>query len=84
MKHVDIALYVLRLNYSKRSFKSNLRKLVNQSGFTHMGVIVNAVQSVHSYGYGYGYGYGYYDTDSKERTSKYDALKSKLKFNFKK
>ena len=63
MKHVDIALYVLRLNYSKRSFKANLHRLVEQANFKHMGIIVNAVQDIHSYGYGYGY--GYYENDSQ-------------------
>jgi tyrosine-protein kinase Etk/Wzc len=65
MKHVDIALYVLRINYSKRSFKANLHRLMEQGSFKHMGVIVNAVQNVHTYGYGYGYGYGYYENDKK-------------------
>ena len=66
MKHVDIALYVLRINYSKRSFKANIHRLLEQANFKHMGIIVNAVQSVHTYGYGYGYGYGYYDHDTKK------------------
>ena len=66
MKHVDIALYVLRINYSKRSFKANLNKLVQTANFKQMGVIVNAVQNVHTYGYGYGYGYGYYENGKKE------------------
>ncbi len=66
MKHVDIALYVLRINYSKRSFKANLHRLVEQANFKHMGIIVNAVQNVHTYGYGYGYGYGYYENDKKK------------------
>ncbi len=82
MKHVDIALYVLRINYSKRSFKANLNKLVQTANFKQMGVIVNAVQNVHTYGYGYGYGYGYYDNGKKERSSKtfIDWLKKRLKF----
>jgi len=66
MKHVDVALYVLRINYSKRSFKANLNKLVQTANFKQMGVIVNAVQNVHTYGYGYGYGYGYYENGKKE------------------
>lgn len=66
MKHVDIALYVLRINYSKRSFKANLNKLAQTANFKQMGVIVNAVQNVHTYGYGYGYGYGYYENGKKE------------------
>ncbi|MDB5273694.1 MAG: polysaccharide biosynthesis tyrosine autokinase [Chitinophagaceae bacterium] len=66
MKHVDVALYVLRINYSKRSFKANLNKLVQTANFKQMGVIVNAVQNIHTYGYGYGYGYGYYENGKKE------------------
>ena len=68
MRHVDIALYVLRINYSKRSFKSNLNKLAQTANFKQMGVIVNAVQNVHTYGYGYGYGYGYYENGKKENS----------------
>jgi tyrosine-protein kinase Etk/Wzc len=70
MRHVDIALYVLRINYSKRSFKANLNKLVQTANFKQMGVIVNAVQNIHTYGYGYGYGYGYYENGKKEAVGK--------------
>ncbi|MDB5258141.1 MAG: polysaccharide biosynthesis tyrosine autokinase [Chitinophagaceae bacterium] len=81
MKHVDVALYVLRINYSKRSFKANLNKLVQTANFKQMGVIVNAVQNVHTYGYGYGYGYGYYENGKKETAGKtfVDWLKKVLK-----
>lgn len=81
MKHVDLALYVLRINYSKRSFKANLNKLVQTANFKQMGVIVNAVQNIHTYGYGYGYGYGYYENGKKEPTGKtfVDWLKKSLK-----
>ncbi|MBC7485764.1 MAG: polysaccharide biosynthesis tyrosine autokinase [Cytophagaceae bacterium] len=81
MKHVDLALYVLRINYSKRSFKANLNKLVQTANFKQMGVIVNAVQNIHTYGYGYGYGYGYYENGNKESAGKtfVDWLKKVLK-----
>jgi tyrosine-protein kinase Etk/Wzc len=80
MRHVDIALYVLRINYSKRSFKANLNKLVQTTNFKQMGVIVNAVQNVHTYGYGYGYGYGYYENGKKEGSiGILDWLKKALK-----
>jgi len=81
MKHVDIALYVLRINYSKRSFKANIHRLIEQAHFKHMGIIVNAVQSVHTYGYGYGYGYGYYENDKKKPSHKtlLDWVKNILK-----
>lgn len=81
MKHVDIALYVLRINYSKRSFKANLNKLFQTANFKQMGVIVNAVQNVHTYGYGYGYGYGYYENGKKDSygTTFIEWLKKRLK-----
>jgi capsular exopolysaccharide synthesis family protein len=81
MKHVDVALYVLRINFSKRSFKANLNKIVQTANFKQMGVIVNAVQNVHTYGYGYGYGYGYYENakDASRYSSMIEWLKKLLK-----
>lgn len=68
MKKADVQVYVVRANYSKKSSKNTINKLVKNTGFSNLCVILNAVNSYSNVGYGYGntYGYGYYDEDSKQ------------------
>jgi len=63
MKKSDIQFYVVRANYSKRSFVKSIDKLRGMNQFNQLSVIFNGVNS--SAGYGYGYGYGYYEESSK-------------------
>ncbi len=70
MKKADLQLYVVRCDYSKRSFVKSIENLRRMNRFTGLTMIFNSVKSAgkgygHGHGYGYGYGYGYYD-DSKE------------------
>jgi len=59
MQYTDINLIVFRENYAKKSFVTDLNHLVKQHNLTHIGIVINSVESSSSsYGYGYGYGYG--------------------------
>lgn len=67
MKQADIPIYVVRANYSKKNVKNTINKLVKNTGFSNLCVILNALKTFNSYGYGYtsNYGYGYYEQESK-------------------
>jgi capsular exopolysaccharide synthesis family protein len=65
MQKVDMPLYVVKANYSKRMFTKNINRLVESNNFTNLAVILNAVKKTGT-GYGYGYGYGgYYEDEPK-------------------
>lgn len=67
MLHIaDITLYLLRANYSKRTFLTGIQRLKEENALDNLGIVINDIDYglVHGYGYGYGYGskgYGYYD-----------------------
>ena len=61
MRYADTSLIVFRANYAKKSFLSDLNKLVEKHKLSHIGILLNGAQAsteLHGYGYGYGYGYG--------------------------
>lgn len=65
MKMSDLQFYIVRADYSKRSFSKSVDNLKKINRFSNLTVIFNSLNTgSKSYGYGYGYGYGYYD-DSK-------------------
>ena len=68
MKHVDIPIYVLRADYSKRSYVKSVNTLSMNNKFQNLTAILNSVKSNknqgYGYGYGYGYGQGYYEEDN--------------------
>ncbi|MDX1903927.1 MAG: polysaccharide biosynthesis tyrosine autokinase [Thermonemataceae bacterium] len=66
MQQVDVRLFVLRSNYSRRPFAKNLQRLIKLHQIPRAGLILNSVEAKGSYGYGYGYGYGYYEEHSKK------------------
>lgn len=71
MRKVDLPIYVVRAEYSKKGFEKNINKLVRQHGFKNISVILNAFNNMlgsygYGYQYGYGYGYGYYSEQEKE------------------
>jgi len=71
MRKVDLPIYVVRSEYSKKGFEKNINKLVRNHGFKNISVILNAFNNVlsgygYGYQYGYGYGYGYYSEQDKE------------------
>lgn len=60
MSKVDLSIYIVRANYSKRNFIGNINRLYHDNQLTNLTIIVNdADASGTAYGYGYGYGYGY-------------------------
>lgn len=64
MKKVDLPMYVVRSEYSKKSYLKSTHSLIQNNGFDNLSVIFNA-SSGHGR-YGYGYGQGYYDEDVKK------------------
>ncbi len=60
MKKADLAIYIVRANYSRKAFLKTLERLVRVNQFKNISVILNAVPKTS----GNGYGYGYYDEKS--------------------
>ena len=54
----DLNLIVLRANYSKKEFISNINQFVDDHDL-NAGIILNGVELKEKAGYGYGYGYDY-------------------------
>jgi len=63
MKKADIAVYVIRADYSRKDFVNTLNRLAKTNRFNNLSVVLNSVQITNKKGYGYGYGYGkgYYE-----------------------
>lgn len=60
MKKADLPIYVVRADYSKRSYLKSVHSLISNNKFEHLSVVLNGVKSGKG-SYGYGYGYGYYE-----------------------
>jgi len=60
MEYVDINLYVLRANYSKKIYLETLHENVKMHQLTNVGIILNDVNFKEGH-YGYYYQYGYYE-----------------------
>lgn len=71
MRKSDLQLYVVRADYSKRSFVKSIDGLKNVNRFKNLSVIFNSLKPSgrggygYGHGHGYGYGYGYYDETKK-------------------
>ncbi|MFY0626456.1 MAG: polysaccharide biosynthesis tyrosine autokinase [Reichenbachiella sp.] len=63
MKKCDLPIYVVRSEYSRKSYAKAAQRLIQNNHFNHISVILNSVRSKGQYGYGYSYGQGYYDDD---------------------
>lgn len=64
MKISDLQLYIVRADYSKRSFTKSIDNLKKINQFSNLTVIFNSLSAnskSYGHGYGYGYGYGYYE-----------------------
>ena len=82
LQKADFPIYVVKANYSKRSYIYNIDKLYNENNLRYLSIILNNVDPSitgagksrgHTYGYGYGYDnsrHGYYDFEEPVKTSK--------------
>ncbi len=68
MKHADLAIYVFRVNYSRKDFLSNLQRIVNINKFSNITTLLNALPSTGENRYGYGY---YEESSTKQRFKKF-------------
>lgn len=59
MRKADVPIYIVRANYSRKTFLKNLNRLMRNNQFGRMCTILNDAQAQGASGYGYGYGYGY-------------------------
>lgn len=71
MRKVDLPVYVVRAQVSKKGYEKNINRLVKVHGFKTLSVVLNAFSNTlggygYGYQYGYGYGYGYYSEQEKE------------------
>lgn len=55
MQKADLPIYVIRADFSKRSFIQNVNRILGTSKFNNLSLILNATTSNET-GYGYGYG----------------------------
>ncbi len=68
MKKADLSIYVVRANYSKRDFLSNLDRISGINKLQNIAVVLNALPTS-----GKTYGYGYYQEDG-QRTNRLSKL----------
>jgi tyrosine-protein kinase Etk/Wzc len=78
MRKADLPIYVVRSDYSKKSYAKNINKLVKTHGFHKLSVVLNGLDNFASYGYGYGYGYEYYTDDHPDKALDSSWLRSLL------
>jgi len=71
MKKSDLPIYVVRSEYSKKSYLKSVNRLISNQKFRDLSIIFNSVGSEGSYGYGYGYGSGYYVEEESWAKSKF-------------
>ncbi|GAB4235850.1 MAG: tyrosine-protein kinase [Ekhidna sp.] len=76
MKNSDIQLYIVRADYSKRSFTKVLNDLKDSGQFSNLTTILNGIDNTPVYGYGYGYGHGYYEEEKSKRKKIASSLRS--------
>ncbi|MGL1885291.1 MAG: polysaccharide biosynthesis tyrosine autokinase [Reichenbachiella sp.] len=70
MKKSDLPMYVVRSDYSRKSYLKSVHRLISNQRFEHLSVIFNSVGNQGDYGYGYGDGGGYYQEDDLPTSSK--------------
>ncbi len=71
-KQANLPIYVLKANYSKRRFLSNVDFLQNKKKIQHINLVLNGIdmkltRNSYQYGYGYGYGYGKYGEERQKK-----------------
>jgi capsular exopolysaccharide synthesis family protein len=67
MHYVDINIYIVRADYSKKEFLQNLKKFDHIEKIPNLGIVLNDVKRKKGhYGYYSGYGDGYYDEKKRK------------------
>jgi tyrosine-protein kinase Etk/Wzc len=79
MRKADVPIYIVRANYSRKSFLKNMNRLMQNNQFTRMCTILNDAKAEGSYGYGYGYGYGSYGMGYYEEPVQKPTLGQRIK-----
>jgi len=74
MKRANLPIYVVRADYSKKSYIKSVHSLISNHRFKNLSVIFNSVKFSKSHGYGYGYGY----YDDSEQQAKGKSVFSKI------
>ena len=70
MSKVDLPLYVVRADYSRRTVAGNINKLLKNERFRSLTVVLNALRNekdMYKYDYG-GYSQGYYDEVERKKS----------------
>jgi capsular exopolysaccharide synthesis family protein len=77
MEKVDLPVYVMRSDYSRKMFVKTLNQLEKNKRFKSLSVILNAVNISSDRNYGYGkYGFGYYEESVEEKKNFIEKLKN--------
>ncbi len=78
-QYADVNIFVLRLNYSRKSTLKVINQLHENRKFSNLSLVINDVGIVKSYDeqYGYGYGYGYVYADNQYYGDKKETKKWK-------
>jgi capsular exopolysaccharide synthesis family protein len=79
MRNTDLKIFVVRADYSLRSYIKAVNRLINVNKFKNVGVVVNALKGSGSYGYGYGYGYGSKYYEEQDNGSWFSTVRRKFK-----
>jgi capsular exopolysaccharide synthesis family protein len=79
MRNTDLKIFVVRADYSLRSYLKAVNRLINVNKFKNVSVVVNAIKGQGTYGYGYGYGYGSRYYEESENGSWFRSVRKKLK-----
>lgn len=79
MRSTDLKIFVIRADYSLRSYLKAVNRLINVNKFKNVTIVVNALKGQSAYGYGYGYGYGSKYYDESDNGSWLQSVRKKLK-----
>ncbi len=75
MKKATIPLFVVRADFSKKSFINSINKLSQIHRFNHPSIVLNSVKKSGTYGYGYGKDdHGYYEEQEDPKLFKIKSL----------
>lgn len=74
LKIASIPIYVVRADYSKKSYLKNIHRLVKVHKLKSLTLILNSVKNSTNKKYGYGNNYGYYEEDQPTKKNKLKRL----------